>query len=172
MKVITIAAHPNLEISRVHKTWLAANKADGRSEIRDLYSLYPEGTPIDIEKEQKLLLNADRIVFEFPFQWYSAPHLLKKYIDDVFTYNYAFGTKAVLKGRELLIATSAGSPELAYQPGAHNQYPVSLLLLPYQQSANLCGLPYLTPFVFYGVNGASDEQIKESAARFVSYIHD
>jgi putative NADPH-quinone reductase len=98
--------------------------------------------------------------------------MLKKYIDDVFTYGYAFGSKAVLKGRELLIATSTGSPELAYQPGAHNQYAVSQLLLPFQQTANLCGLTYLTPFVFYNVNASTDEQIKESAPRFVEYIHD
>jgi putative NADPH-quinone reductase len=172
MKVLTILAHGSFAKSRINKAWSEANKADGRSVIRELYSLYPEGTPIDVATEQKLITEADRIVFQFPLWWYSAPHLLKKYIDEVFTYGFAFGRSANLAPRQLLIATSTGASIEAYQPGVHNNYALHELLRPFQQTANMCGLTYLTPFVFYNSHVVTDKSIRESAAQFVEYIHD
>jgi len=48
------------------------------------------------------LLEHDRIVLQFPMYWYSMPPLLKKWLDDVLTYNFAYGSKGdKLKGKDL-----------------------------------------------------------------------
>ncbi|GAL26611.1 NAD(P)H oxidoreductase YRKL [Vibrio variabilis] len=37
------------------------------------------------------MIKADVIVLQFPFYWYSMPALLKKWMDDVFSFNFAYG---------------------------------------------------------------------------------
>ena len=66
MKIINMVFHPNLYGSRVNKTWKMQLEESGKiTTSRDMYAEYPD-FQIDIEKEQKLLLEHDRIVFQFP----------------------------------------------------------------------------------------------------------
>lgn len=60
--------------------------------VHDLYGLYPD-EKIDIEKEQQLIENQDQIIFQFPFYWFNCSPLLKKWLDEVLTHGWAFGSK-------------------------------------------------------------------------------
>ncbi|RTL87458.1 flavodoxin family protein [Ancylobacter aquaticus] len=91
-----------MEQSRVNRQWKQQLEQSGKiTTSRDLYAEYPDFT-IDVEREQQLLLEHDRIVLQFPMYWYSMPPLLKKWLDDVLTYNFAYGSKGdKLKGKDL-----------------------------------------------------------------------
>ena len=89
MKALVVQAHPNIEESRVNKRWreeLAKHPND--IEVHALYEEYPDWQ-IDVEREQRLLEAHALIVWQFPLYWYSCPPLLKKWLDDVFTYGWA-----------------------------------------------------------------------------------
>ena len=55
-----------------------------------------------------------------------------------------------LHGKELLIATSTGSPAEAYQAGGKNHYAMSELLKPFQATSNLIGTTFLPAFIEHG----------------------
>lgn len=173
MNVLVIVAHPNLDASRVNKRWVEQlSRVRDRVTVHLLYQTYPDGN-IDVEREQQLLQAHDRIVFQFPFYWYSTPALLKQWQDVVLTRGWAYGPGGnQLHGKELVLALSAAGSAHSYQVGGRNQFTISELIRPLQAMANLTGMNMLRPFVFYGADAASDEQIEESARRYVQHILD
>lgn len=77
-------------------------------EVRRLDELYPD-YQIDVSAEQDALSRADVIVWQFPFYWYSTPALFKKWIDDVHTHGFAYGsTGNKLHGKKLIVSFTTG----------------------------------------------------------------
>ena len=109
MKIANLVFHPDLNTSRVNSTWKKMMEDSGKiTTSRDMYSEYPN-FKIDVEREQQLLMEHERIVFQFPLYWYSVPPLLKKWLDDVLTYNFAYGSKGdKLKGKDMQLLVSVG----------------------------------------------------------------
>ena len=71
--VLIISGHPNLSESIGNATILdEVAKALPGAKIRFLDALYPDYR-IDVAREQQALLEADVIVWQFPFSWYSVP---------------------------------------------------------------------------------------------------
>lgn len=66
MKIMVIAVHPNLNHSRANQALARELKDHTYIYFRDLYQEYPDWN-IDLEREQQLLLQYDRVVFQFPF---------------------------------------------------------------------------------------------------------
>ncbi|SDS19329.1 Putative NADPH-quinone reductase (modulator of drug activity B) [Paenibacillaceae bacterium GAS479] len=170
MKTLVIVVHPNLEQSKVNKTWAERLQQEEGMTLHYLYAQYPD-FKINVEKEQQLLVEHDRIVFQFPFYWYSSPALLKQWLDDVLTYGFAYGSaSSKLQGKELLLALSTGGLAEAYESSGRNGYTMEELLRPFQATANLCGMSFLSPFLLQGVLGMEEAKIQESAEAFVSYL--
>ena len=57
-----------------------------------------------------------------------------------------------------------GGPEWSYRSGGYNNYSISELLRPLQQTANLCGMRWMAPFVVHGVLPGDYEDIKATEA--------
>jgi glutathione-regulated potassium-efflux system ancillary protein KefG len=171
MKTLVIAAHPNMEGSTINSTWVKRlRKEEGEITVHELYAAYPDGK-IDVEREQQLLLQHDRIVFQFPFYWYSSPALLKEWQDVVLAYGWAYGSQGTnLHGKEFMLAVSTGGPEAAYQAGGYNQYSMSELTKPFQAMANLTGMRFLPTFTVQGVRFLSSDEVQESAERLVEQL--
>lgn len=172
MKIIVIVAHPNLENSRANRALMqqAKQNTNGNVDIRDLYKEYPDWN-IDIEREQQLILQYDRVVFQFPFYWYSCPPLLKKWFDDVLTFGWAFGPEGnSLRGKEFMLATTAAGLEQGYRAGGDNWYTASELLRPIQATLNRCKVNYLPAFVAYNVDRISDEVLQAEAHRYADQV--
>ncbi|MFT9847772.1 NAD(P)H-dependent oxidoreductase [Aneurinibacillus sp. REN35] len=170
MKTLVIVAHPHLQKSKVNARWVKAVKENIDITVHDLYEEYPQEV-IDIHKEQQQLTQHERIVFQFPFYWYSSPPLLKKWIDTVFTAGWAYGSGGnKLHGKELVLAISTGSPEEKYQAGGLNQYTVSELTRPFQATSSLVGMTFLPMFIFHNAFSATDTDIEESAKNYVRHI--
>ncbi|MBC7001070.1 NAD(P)H-dependent oxidoreductase [Photobacterium sp. BZF1] len=145
-KVLVISGHPNLNESYTNTVILESLQQGLDSvEVRRLDSLYPD-YQIDVEAEQQALLGADVVVLQFPFYWYSMPALLKKYIDDVFSYNFAYGSKGdKLKGKDFILSFTIGGPEESYDPLGYNHFTVEQFMYPLQQTAYLAGMVYHKP---------------------------
>ncbi|MFB5759208.1 NAD(P)H-dependent oxidoreductase [Paenibacillus medicaginis] len=170
MKTMVIVAHPNLEASRVNRVFMREIHNQPNIDVRDLYSTYPNWN-IDVEKEQQLLLSYDRIVFQFPFYWYSCPPLLKKWFDDVFTYGWAFGPEGNhLKGKEFMLATTTGGTEQSYQAGGDNWFTLSELFRPIQSTITRCNGTYIPAFVTYNTTHGTDAYFTQEAKRYTDYI--
>ncbi|MFB7496728.1 NAD(P)H-dependent oxidoreductase [Streptomyces sp. NPDC056161] len=61
----------------------------------------------DITLEQQLLRDHERIVWQFPWYWYSVPAVLKARIDQVLTHGFAYGSSGTaLRGKTLHLVTS------------------------------------------------------------------
>ncbi|MGP7816499.1 NAD(P)H-dependent oxidoreductase [Niallia sp. 01092] len=169
MKVLVNVFHPNLNESKVNKKWVERLQSENVT-INNLYEKYPNWK-FDLDREQKLLLEHDRIVFQFPFYWYSTPPLLKKWLDDILTFGWAYGTGGdKLKGKEFVLAISVGGAQKSYQAGGYNNYTISELTRPLQQTANLIGMEFLSSFVLYKAVVASEQEIEKSAEDLVKHI--
>ncbi|MDO4641256.1 MAG: NAD(P)H-dependent oxidoreductase [Neisseria sp.] len=172
MKILVNAFHPNLDKSVVNKAWLARLAKEENVTVRHIDEIYPDGK-IDIAAEQSALLAHDRLVFQNPFYWYSVPPLMKQWIDDVFTYNWAYGPKGnALAGKEWVSVISTGGPADSYQAGGYNGYSMSEFLKPLQQTANLVQTKFLPSFIFHGAVSASEDDVARSAEEMVAYILD
>ncbi|WP_445505534.1 NAD(P)H-dependent oxidoreductase [Niallia sp. 03091] len=169
MKVLVNVFHPNLNESKVNKKWVERLQSENVT-INNLYEKYPNWK-FDLDREQKLLLEHDRIVFQFPFYWYSTPPLLKKWLDDILTFGWAYGTGGdKLKGKEFVLAISAGGAQKSYQAGGYNNYTISELTRPLQQTANLIGMEFLSAFILYKAVVVSEQELEKSAEDLVKHI--
>ena len=170
--ILIIAAHPQLEHSRVTQRLLAtlAQAAPPGIELRKLYHLYPDYF-IDIAAEQAALRAAKLVVWLHPIHWYSMPPLMKLWLDEVFAFGWAYGPGGVaLRGRDLWLVASTGGPHDSYRPDGHNRYFFDAFLHPYEQTAALVGMRWLPPLVLHGAHRASDAEIDAHAALLVERL--
>lgn len=150
--------------------WYEAVSENSQIIVNNVYDLNRDWN-FDVVREQQLLLDHDRIVFQQPFLWYSTPPLMKKWFDDVLGYGWAYGPGGtMLKGKSWISAISTGGPADSYQSGGYNHYSMSELLKPLQQTANLIGMKFLPPFIFHNAVRANDNDIKQSAKNYVDHI--
>lgn len=156
-RVLIQFAHPALEKSRVNKVLAQAVRDLDGVTFRDLYEEYPE-LQVDVKKEQNLLESHDVIVFQHPFYWYSAPAIVKEWIDLVLTYGWAYGEGGdKLAGKTWVHAITAGGPATAYSKTGYNRFTVRELLAPFEQTAYLCDMVFVAPFLIHGALGLSRE---------------
>lgn len=151
-KVLVISGHPNLEQSNTNRVILDdLQRSELDLEVRELDALYPD-YQIDIGAEQAALLQADIVVLQFPFYWYSMPALLKKWLDDVFAYDFAYGSQGdKLKDKDLILSITIGGPAESYRPLGYNHFEVEQLLRPLEQTAYLAGMHYHAPLYSHGM---------------------
>lgn len=170
MKILVNLFHPNMDQSKVNKRWEQELRKTHGIIVNVQYVQYQDWC-IDVAREQKLLLEHDRIVFQYPFYWYSAPPLMKKWLDDVLAYAWAYGPGGTaLNGKEWISAISTGGPADSYQGGGYNNFSMSEFLKPLQQTANLTGMIFLPPYIFHGAVQASQEAIESSATSYLRHI--
>lgn len=157
--ILLLAAHPDLAHSRVTRAMLSAAQGLSNVRVRDLYALYPDYA-IDTPAEQEALRDAELLVWLHPLHWYGMPALMKLWVDEVLSVGFAYGqTGHALHGKDLWLVTSAGGSAHSYSADGYNRHPVGDFLLPYAQTAALCGMRFLPPLLLHGAHRASQEQI-------------
>jgi glutathione-regulated potassium-efflux system ancillary protein KefG len=171
-QILVLFAHPAFERSRVHRQMVARLPDDPRITFHDLYEAYPD-FDIDVAQEQKLLAANDVIVLQHPFFWYSTPPIVKQWEDLVLEHGWAYGRQGTaLRGKRVMHAISAGGREAAYQHGGYNRFTIDELLAPLEQTAVLCGMAWLPPFVVHGTHRLTDEEISGHADRYARRLRD
>ena len=151
-RVLVLFAHPAYEKSRINRRLLEALDDLADVTVHDLYEAYPDFR-IDVASEQQRLVDHDVLILQHPFYWYSAPALVKEWLDLVLEHGFAYGSKGhALDGKVMLNATTTGGPDAAYQVGGRNRFTMRQLLAPFDQTAHLCRMTYLAPFVVHGTH--------------------
>lgn len=178
-KILWNFFHENFAESRGNKALLGAVSDLDNVTVNDQHAHYPD-FKINVEREQKLLVEHDLIVFQHPFYWYSTPALMKEWEDKVLLYGFAYPPKEgkALHGKSWLSVMTSGGPDWSYRSGGYNNFTVSELYRPIQQTAYLCGMFWLPPFIVHsvlpgdyeGIKATDDVQLQEKAAELRQYI--
>lgn len=165
-KILIIFAHPAIQKSRIHRRLTDSLKNLHGITVNNLYENYPDFY-IDIIKEQQLLIEHDIIVLQHPFYWYSSPAILKEWFDLVLQHGFAYGEKGhSLDGKQVLSVISTGGNKEVYSKEGRNHYTINEFLVPFRQSANLCYMEYLPPYVIYGSHTLSAIDIENHVAKY------
>ena len=170
--VLVLVAHPDIARSRVNRTLAAQARLlpSDQVEVRDLYALYPDYV-IDVEAEQAALARARTVVWLHPVQWYSMPALMKLWVDEVLAFRWAYGPGArALAGKCLWLVVSAGGSETSYRESGNNRHAFETFLPAYQQTAELVGMRFLEPQVFYGAHKAEAHEVHAHAHAFAQRL--
>lgn len=169
-RVLILFAHPALHRSRVNRALVHAVRGVADVTFHDLYELYPD-FDVDRAYEQELLLRHDLLVLQHPFYWYSTPALVKQWIDVVLEHGWAYGAGGeALRGKRMLSVITAGGGEGAYTAEGVNGHTIHQLLAPLAQTARLCGMEYLPPYVLHGTHALEDDEIHRLAAEYRSVV--
>ncbi len=165
-RILVIYAHPAHHRSRVNQQLIEAIKDLANVQVHDLYETYPD-FHIDVPYEQELLAAADLVVFQHPIQWYSMPSLLKEWIDMVLEHGWAYGSSGTaLHGKDYWLVATAGGVAESYQESGYHRHPFSAFLPPFEQTANLCGMRWLTPHILFVAHHVDGTVIKEHIAQY------
>jgi glutathione-regulated potassium-efflux system ancillary protein KefF len=175
---LIISGHPRLSQSVSNRLILEHLITIPGVTVSDIMTNYPEGI-IDVDTEQKKLLDADLVIFQFPFHWYSPPSHMRAWMEKVFSFGFAYGEGGnYLKGKKLLLSVTLGGSRKAYSAEGQHQHPVETFLLPLGLFAQYCGMQYLSPVYSYDmVPGKEDTpgtmagKVRQHAARVETIIN-
>lgn len=149
LKTLVIISHPNINESSSQQFLVQSFPDSRKVSMHYLEGTYPNGK-IDVKKEQALLKEYDRVLFQFPFYWYSSPPLLKQWFDEVLEEHFAFGYRGnKLQGKEFGLILIIGVGEKEYQTGGQEGFSISELTKPYQAIAKKIGMHYLKPLTIF-----------------------
>ena len=110
-KILIVSGHTDLNASFANKIILGElEKLLPQAKFDILSELYADYR-IDVSAEQEKLVNADVIVFAFPFFWYGAPSLMQKWLEDVFVHGFSHGRTG-----DNCMAKSSSSPSRSARP--------------------------------------------------------
>ncbi|MBC8318949.1 MAG: NAD(P)H-dependent oxidoreductase [Desulfobulbaceae bacterium] len=157
--ILILFAHPALQNSRVNRQLIKYVAGLDGVTFHDLYEAYPDFN-IDVKHEQNLLLENDIIVFHHPLFWFSVPAILREWMDLVLQHMWAYGkTGKALRGKKLFnVVTTGGRESLFRHDGNHGNTMVEFLA-PIRQSAYVCGMDFLPPFVVHGTRNITLQEI-------------
>lgn len=160
-KILVVSGHPNINNSFANKVILdELEKLAPQAEFRYLDKLYPSAK-FDVEEEQRHLEKADIIVFDFPIFWYGMPAFMKKWLEDVFTHGFAYGSSGnKLHNKKIIFSFTSGASEATYQEYKIN---IDQLMIPYIEFARLCGLRWQN-YVYsggYSPFGQTEDKLQE-----------
>lgn len=171
-KVLLLYCHPWPHKSRYNRRLLAAARKVRGVEIRDLYELYPD-LHVDAEAEQLALTQASAVIFLFPIYWFSAPSLMKEWMDVVLQAGFAFGDGGnALKGKRAIFAVSTGGAQTSYAQGGKHGAPIEAFLLPFEMTMEFCGMDVQDPFVAFDVRTFDNDAIGRKAKEFAYCLKD
>lgn len=172
MKTLIIVAHPEIQNSTVNKRLAEElEKYPDQFTVHRLYEVYPDEN-IDIETEQKLIESHDKLILQFPMYWFNCPPLIKKWLDKVFTYGWAYGSKGnMLKDKKVALAISAGITEVdftKFDAGSTNVF--DQLTSPFKATFIYTKSDYRSYFPFYDANEVSVERLERKAREYIDFI--
>lgn len=161
--ILLLSAHPNIEGSKACAAMLEAVKCLKNIKVVDIYKI-----PLEVENYINDVKNADVLVFQFPLWWGSAPSRMKEWLD---TFMLGFLENPGMKGKRLLIATTAGVDKSEYHAGGAEGFTLDEILRPFQVTAMYSGMTYLRPFAIYGtMMPDAEERIAKGSEAYKAYL--
>lgn len=163
-RVLVLVSHPNLEDSRINDTLATAAATIHGVTVRHLDSaLRDNDGHFDVMAEQAIVDAHNVLVFQFPWYWYSAPAVVKQYLDEILTRDWAYIGGNALEGKPVVFAITTGGVADAYRADGHNKFTMNDLLAPYIATANMTKMVWNEPFVVHGVRTLTDQELSDAA---------
>ena len=161
MKTLVIVSHPYPEQSTVIKALEQVARKAEQVEVRNLESLYGnDPLAIDVQAEQAAHDGVDRVVYLFPIHWFNVTPMLKAYLNQVWTYGWAFGPEGnALRGKAMQVVVSAGATAHTYTHEGLIASTMDEVLTPMKASALYVGMKMLAPVAFYESMGPDDAKL-------------
>ncbi len=173
MKTLVIVIHPNIQDSVINKRWIEElYKYPEKFYVHQLHEVYPD-EKIDIVAEQKLIEQHDKIVFQFPLYWFNCPPFFKKWLDEVLTYGWAYGSKSGYKisDKKISLAMSVGIDENQYNQTGKYKYTLAQLTTPFELTFEYVKADYRPFFAYYGIElNSSNEWIEKSVPHYIEFL--
>jgi glutathione-regulated potassium-efflux system ancillary protein KefG len=169
-RVLVLFAHPAYQSSRANRALADAVAGMAHVTVHDVYEAYPD-LLVDVAREQELLLAHDALVLQHPFYWYSAPALVKEWLDLVLTHGWAYGeTSHALAGKIWMSAITAGGQPGAYDSEGMNRFTFEEFLRPFEATAHLCRMVWRAPFILPASRLQDDAALARAAAAYRARI--
>ena len=176
MKTLVIVFHPSIATSVANKRWLQelAQYPD-RYTIHDVHQAYPDGN-IDVAREQALVEAHANVVLQFPVYWFNCPPLMKRWLDEVLAYGWAYGTGGdAFRGRKVALAVTAGIRQADFTPQGRWNVTLAQLLAPFDVTLAYVGADNRRFFAFYGAEDGPKEpgyagRLARSAQAYERYL--
>ncbi|ELW9271032.1 NAD(P)H-dependent oxidoreductase [Acinetobacter baumannii] len=165
---LLILAHPYYAQSIANKTIVnELVKTYPDLEVRDIFQLYPD-YKIDVGAEQEALLRHDTIILQYPMFWFNMPAILKLWFDEVFTYQFAYGSQGdKLKDKKVIISMTVGQKEANMVNDQENL--IDSFLKSVQHSIQYTQMQLSGTFLLYDVSPLSGNP--ESKIKLVAVEH-
>jgi glutathione-regulated potassium-efflux system ancillary protein KefG len=96
--------------------------------------------------------------------------MLKRWIDEVLIYGWAYGERSALRGKIWVHAVSVGAREEEYRREGNRRYTVAEFMVPYERTAAFCGAEYQAPFLSYAGGIVSDDEIRASCGALARWL--
>ena len=172
-QTLILLFHPDHARSRANAALQTAARTISGVKVVDMQARYPTGQidmHADGETEAHALLDADRLVLQFPIQWYSTPALLKVWQDAVLTrmyYVHASTEGDRLAGTPLMIAATAGNTPPAYGLGGVNRFTMDELMAPLKATAHRCRLPWYPPHLVFRADRLQPAELVDAQDSYI-----
>lgn len=158
--ILIISGHPQRSPSSANQLILDILCYLNGVTISDIQRNYTDGD-INVAAEQKKLLEADLIIFQFPFIWYGMPSHMKAWVEQVLSYGFAFGPWGnKLKDKIMFLSITLGGSRKAYSTYGQHLNPVETFLIPLALFANYCSMQYLPPVYSYEMAASANNSIR------------
>jgi putative NADPH-quinone reductase len=133
--------------------------------VLDLSSALQNGT-FDVSNHQAMIESAEALTIHFPLYWYSAPALVKQWLDELLTPGWAFPLEqSKLKGKKLLLSVTTGAPLSSYARDGSNGIALEDVLVPFERTAHYCGMHWGGVVASQWPLGTSNANTDEEAVR-------
>jgi len=166
--------HPDYAKSKANRALAIAAQNLQHVRLVDMYAEYTNGRS-NLDREVARLIDASRIVLQFPIMWYSTPPLLKQWQDEVLTRMFYINPETegnLLKDKPLMVAATAGNAPSAYTASGINLFSLEELIKPLQSTAHRCGLRWSSPFLIYEANKLDGTTLHKHADRYAQVLRD
>ncbi len=173
MTTQVLVFHPDYARSHANRALAEAAAQLAGVVVHDMGSLYPDPRSIDVDTEVERLFSAERLILQFPVQWYATTPLLKAWQDVVLTRMYYLRPEQEgerLRDLPVMVGATAGNTPEAYGPDGVNLFSLAELLRPLQSTASRCAWRWAEPFLVHRANKLSDEERAEAARSYVERI--
>ncbi|RWR02498.1 potassium transporter KefG [[Pantoea] beijingensis] len=169
-KVLLLYAHPEPQDSVANRMLLQPALQLNNVTVHDLYAHYPDFF-IDVHYEQQLLREHQIVVFQHPLYTYSCPSLMKEWLDRVLSRGFASGANGnMLEGKYWRSVVTTGEPEAAYHQEGLNRYPMSEIMRPFELTAQMCRMHWMTPMIVYWARRQTPEIMKNYANAYRDWL--
>lgn len=140
------------------------NQAYFSQQAEEHFAYESNGFAGDVLEEQDKILWCDLMIWQFPLWWFSAPAILKGWVDKVFAMGKFYNNGQIfetglLKGKKALLSITTGGPEKNYVPAKYGS--TDQILHPIQTGIlEFVGFSVLPAEIHFSVEHSDDAERK------------